>query len=413
MTVNDPILQKIARFSPQDILLADVAIHIQLSPTDYITATRHYEAMADWIDRPDSPLQGRLVEFYPQGGFSTGSTVSGHSNRAEFDLDGMAAIDWSPGVDPEYALATLHESIAAEKGSRYHDKAERKTRCTQVQYVRMHLDITPSVLILSHDPKTSFIFHSKPSDPSVPCQRLVANPYGLAEWFNARTRADAAFGTYFERASLNFAREMVALQAETAPVPEQLPAYRKSRQVICLQLIKRWRNIAYDRRHRGLRLPPSVLLTFYVGLNAGAERSLLDELIHHVECITRVIEVAAASGRLVHEQNPACPGDVLTDRWPGDTSDQLAFLDELRAFSAKLGRLKAGVPLDQMRSILEELFGEEPARDAVAAFSQRHVNDNAAGTGLYIPGRGAVPALGSAAAPSTARAIPRSTPFGD
>ena len=94
MSINDPILQQISRFSPQDVLLADVAIRIQLSPTDYITATEHYEAMAAWIDRPGSPLRGRVIEFYPQGGFSTGSTVAGHSDEAEFDLDGMAAIDW-------------------------------------------------------------------------------------------------------------------------------------------------------------------------------------------------------------------------------------------------------------------------------------------------------------------------------
>ena len=413
MAINDPILQQISRFSPQDVLLADVAIRIQLSPTDYITATEHYEAMAAWIDRPGSPLRGRVIEFYPQGGFSTGSTVAGHSDEAEFDLDGMAAIDWDQFVDPEYALGTLHNAIAAEKGSRYYDKAERKTRCTQVQYARMHLDLTPSVLITARERKTSWIFHSKPSDPSVRKTRLLANPFGLAEWFNSRTRADVAFGSFFERASLNFARETLTMHADAAPVPQQLPAYRKSRQVICLQLIKRWRNIVYDRRHRGLRLPPSVLLTFYVGLNAGAGRSLLDELIHQVESIIAVIEAAVGVGRLVQAWNPACPEDELTDRWPASPADQMIFLKELRDFSSKLGRLKAGLPLHEMSLILEGLFGEMPARDAVAAYGQRQVNDNAAGSGLYIPGRGAVPALGSLAAPSAAKAIPRSTPFGD
>ncbi len=203
------------------------------------------------------------------------------------------------------------------------------------------------------------------------------------------------------------------MHADAAPVPQQLPAYRKSRQVICLQLIKRWRNIVYDRRHRGLRLPPSVLLTFYVGLNAGAERSLLDELIHQVESIIAVIEAAVGVGRLVQAWNPACPEDELTDRWPASPADQMIFLKELRDFSSKLGRLKAGLPLHEMSLILEGLFGERPARDAVAAYGQRQVNDNAAGSGLYIPGRGAVPALGSLAAPSAAKAIPRSTPFGD
>lgn len=413
MNFDDPILQKIAQFSVQDVLLADVAVRIQLSPTEYVTATKHYEVMGEWIDRPGSPLHGLVDGFYAQGGFSTGSTIAGHNDRCDYDLDAMAVINWRPDVDPEYALATLHQAIAAEKGSRYFDKSERKTRCTQVRYTDMHLDVTPSVLLPPREPKTSFIFHSKPSDPAVLRQRLFANPYGLAEWFNARTRADTAFGAYFEQVSLNYARASAIAKADTTPVPEQLPAYHKSRQVICLQLIKRWRNIAYDRRHGDLRLPPSVLLTYYVGLHTGAERSLLDELIYQVDCIIRTIEIAADQRQRVYAHNPACEQDILTDRWPGGLDEQQVFLNELHSFAAKLLRLKQGATLDEMRKILEDLFGEKPAHDAIAALRQRHVNDNAAGTGLYIPGRGTVPALGSFAAPASAKVIPYSTPFGD
>ncbi|AWZ21116.1 hypothetical protein RTM1035_05250 [Roseovarius sp. TM1035] len=413
MSLDDPILRKIALFTPQDILLADVAVRIQLSPTEYVTATKHYEVMGEWIDRPGSPLQGMVDGFYAQGGFSTGSTIAGHDDRCDYDLDAMAVIKWDHGVDPEHALATLHHAIAGEEGSRYFDKSERKTRCTQVQYTGMHLDVTPSVLLESMEPKTSFIFHSKPSDPAVPRQRLFANPFGLAEWFNARTRADIVFGSYFERESLKYARATALAKADTTPVPDQLPAYKKSRQVICLQLIKRWRNLVYDRRHPKLRLPPSVLLTYYVGLHTGGERSLLDELTHQVNCIITTIESATALARLVYACNPTCEHDVLTDRWPGSLYDQQVFLDELREFARKLDVLKRGVSLEEMRKILEELFGEKPARDAIAALRQQHVRDNDAGTGLYIPGRGAVPALGSLAAPSSAKAIPFSTPFGD
>lgn len=71
MSLDDPILRSIARFTPQDILLADVAVRIQLSPTEYVTATKHYEVMGEWIDRPGSPLRGMVDGFYAQGGFST------------------------------------------------------------------------------------------------------------------------------------------------------------------------------------------------------------------------------------------------------------------------------------------------------------------------------------------------------
>src|SRR5690606_6873181 len=127
------------------------------------------------------------------------------------------------------------------------------------------------------------------------------------------------FGSFFEKASLDYARAQLVLQkADTAPVPAQLPAYQKSRQTICLQLIKRWRNVLYDRSYKNLRLPPSVLMTYYVGSHTGLTRSLTDELIHHVESIHAKLKVAHDIARCVHEVNPTCEEDILTDRWPGN-----------------------------------------------------------------------------------------------
>lgn len=412
-----PFHEQISQFSPLDVLLADVAIRVQLSPTEYLTAIQHYKVMADWIDRPDSPLHGLVDEFYPQGGFSTGSTVAGHSEKADFDLDAMARINWPRNIDPEMALSWLNKAIAGDYGSRYYDKTERKTRCSQVKYESMHLDVTPSVLLSEFQAKTSFIFHSKPSDPSVKKETLFANPHGLAQWFNGRTIQNIAFGTYFESLSLQYDRTVHALKADTTPVPEQLPAYKKSPQVVCLQLIKRWRNIAYDRSHRELKLPPSVLLTYFIGDQTGGIRSLTDELIHHVESIAFRIELASANAdpnaRLLDEVNPKCEQDVLTDRWPRNVEEQNVFARELRGFLSDLRRLKAGAPIAEMRRVLERLFGEKPAGGAIDALTQRHVQDNLETKSLFLPGIGALPALGSYAAPAGARPIPRSTPFGD
>jgi hypothetical protein len=81
---------------------------------------------------------------------------------------------------------------------------------------------------------------------------------------SSQTPPDQDFGTFFERRSLDYDRKRAILskRADAAPVPEQCPAYQKSRAVIALQLIKRWRNLAYDKRHKNRRLPPSVLLAF-------------------------------------------------------------------------------------------------------------------------------------------------------
>lgn len=415
MNYSDRFLRETASYSVLDIMLADIAVRIQLTPTDYQKAIDHYEAINEWIDREDSLLHGRVQLFYPQGGFMIGATTARHATDADFDIDVMAQVAWPTNVDPEFALSTMHGAIRGDRGSRYYEKTERKTRCSTVHYDGMHLDVTPAVRLIQREEKTSFIFHSKPSDPNEPKLTLYANPFGFGHWFLANTPADEIFGLYFEKASLDYDRmRLEALaKADADPVPVQMPIYRKSRAVITLQLTKRWRNLGYDRRHPKLRLPPSVLLAYYIAINANQTRTLADELIHQVECMIKALEDAERAHRTVREFNPGCVEDELTDRWPASLAEQRVFIDELRAFAVQLHRLQDGVPLPEMQRILEDLFGERPAREAVRKYTGQHVNDNNAGKGFHILRTGSIPALGSATVPAAARATPRSSPWGD
>jgi hypothetical protein len=414
MNFNDPLLRQIANYSPLDIMMADVAVRVQPTPTDYQTAVDHYAAINVWLDRTGSPLQGRVEEFYPQGSFAIGATIARHSSDSEFDIDVMAQINWPTNVDPEFALRTLHEAIASTRGTRYHDKAERKTRCSTVNYEGMHLDVTPTVRLWDRNDRTGLMFHSKPSDPSVPKHALYANPFGFAQWFAANTPADAAFGAFYERRSLEYNRVLMEFKADAAPVPDQMPVYRKSLAVIALQLIKRWRNLLYDRRYPNLRMPPSVLLAHYVALHANRSRSLADELIIQVDAMRAALRAADITGQLLYAHNVMCREDILTDRWPGNHANQRIFLKELDTFAADLRQLRdGGLSLAEMLRVLERLFGERPARGAYEDYIGQHVRDAGRSSSLHIPGRGAVPALGSLAAPATARATPAHTKFGE
>lgn len=312
MNYSDRYLRQIASYSPIDVMLADVAIRIQLSPTDYQLAVDHYHAINEWLEREDSPLKGYVRDFYTQGGFAIGATVARHSSDDEFDIDVMADLAFRADVDPEAALATLHDAIRGERGSRYYLKTDRKTRCSTVIYDGMHLDVTPTVRLTGTVEKTGFIFHSKPEDPSEPKMSLYANPDGFARWFIGQTPPDRDFGTFFERRSLDYDRERAILskRADAAPVPEQCPAYQKSPAVIALQLIKRWRNLAYDKRHKNRRLPPSVLLAFYVASHANHTTSLAEELSHQVESILAIVGEAHDRGEKVFASNPMCREDI-------------------------------------------------------------------------------------------------------
>jgi hypothetical protein len=416
MNYSDRYLRQIASYSAIDVMLADVAVRIQLSPTDYQLAVDHYHAINEWLERDHSPLKGCVRDFYAQGGFAIGATVARHSTDDEFDIDVMADITYPVDVHPEDALATLHDAIRGERGSRYHLKTDRKTRCSTVNYDGMHLDVTPTVRLADTVEKTGLIFHSKPEEPWAK-RSLFANPHGFAQWFISRTPPDEDFGMFFERRSLDYDRERAILskRADAAPVPDQCPAYQKSRAVIALQLIKRWRNLAYDKRHKNRRLPPSVLLAFYVASHANQTKSLAEELSFQVDSMLAAVRAAHEQGRNVFAGNPTCDEDILTDRWPADLSDQTVFIRELADFAVKLRRLRGDVALPEMQQILEYLFGEKPARSAVEDHVQRVGKDVGSIGSRFMPGKATIPAgvAGGAPAPSNARAAPSHRFFGD
>ncbi len=162
-------------------MLAEIALRIQLSPTDHGKAVGRYETVSDWIDRPDSPLCGLVELTYAQGSMAIDATIARCSDRDEYDIDAMAQLGLPRDTDPEIALSLLETSIRGERGSRYYNMTTRRTRCVTIEYADgMHLDVTPAILLPDLIERTSFIFHFKPEDPREPKLRLHANPYGFA-----------------------------------------------------------------------------------------------------------------------------------------------------------------------------------------------------------------------------------------
>jgi Second Messenger Oligonucleotide or Dinucleotide Synthetase domain len=389
-----------------DLLLADIAIRIQLTKTDHDKAVTRFEVMRDWIDRAGSPLQGRVALMYPQGSMAIGATIARSSDREEYDIDVIVALSIPWDSDPEAVLDALYRAIRGEPGSRYYDKTTRHTRCVCVTYEDgMHIDLTPAVLVMQREPRTSVIFHSKPEDPNVPKLRLLANPWGLAEWFTDMTPLEADFAKLYE------ARSMAYDRAPSEPVPDQQPAYRKSRALIALQLTKRWRNILFSKRDRAnLRRPPSALLSKLFADHANRTKTLSEEVEHQALQILLQLEAEARAGRLIHDVNPRCQEDVLTDRWPEDRHDQNLMIEDLRDFTAKMVLLRSdSISIDKIGTILENLFGERPARSAVNDYMFPEGRSQVEyGTGRIIR-----PTAGLAAVSSTVQPVAAHKFFGD
>ena len=398
---------------PVDALLADVAIRIQLSQTDYDRAVDRYRAIRNWIERDDSPLKDDVKLFYPQGSMAVGATIASKLGTDEFDIDVVAQLDLLENEPPKQALNLLYQAIRGEPGSRYHRMTKRKTRCITVQYEDgMHVDVTPAVRLLDTPERESVIFHQRPEEPHDSGYTRVANPYGFAEWFNDKTQPDDAFADVFEARARKYLQ--VFARADSDPIPPQEPPSRKSKAVIALQLLKRWRNVQYDARPG--RRPPSIMIAKLVADAANHTDRLSEELLHQSRHMLSVFhQQVDSSGRLLPISNPVCRRDILTDRWPESKQDQGLFIHDLDVLVENVERLVSGCDMEEMQRLMVELFGEKPAVDAFWAFNKRIGDDVRSGRSRHQPDLGGLVIPGAAAgigASSASRATPSHRFFG-
>jgi hypothetical protein len=401
---------------PVDVLLADVAIRIQLSRTDYRKAEERYETLGNWIDRRGSPLEGRVQLVYAQGSMAIGATIASRLTTDEHDVDFIAQLGLPYGTLPHVVLNLLYKSVRGEPGSLYYDMAERRNRCVTVHYAdKMHTDITPMIRLLGRPERESHLFHNKPENPAEPDQTLVANAFGFAEWFKMVTPVDHEFAVVFEKRAGEYERLMLSAKADSEEMPNQEPVYRKSKAVIVLQLMKRWRNVQFDGREA--RRLPSVMMTKLIADAANSTETLSEELLHQARSMRDELNRWHQAGLLIHVANPVCGEDVLTDRWPGSLAEQTVFMDDLDDLVAKVERLIAGCSLQEMQEIMVDLFGEAPTGEAFKAFNERTGAVIRQGSSRHIPnsGRLNLPASGiitGVAAPLVSRPTPKSTFFG-
>lgn len=406
MTYIDP-----RRVSVVDILLMYVVAKIQLTATEYRVAVSRYGTINDWLDREGSPLRGLVRLMYPQGSMATGCAISSSLDNDEYDIDIIAELAAALAhLSPREVLDLLYIAIKGERGSRYFDVTTRHTRCVTVNYSGMHLDVTPALLLPRGEDRTSHIFHSKAEEHPSRDRKIVANPWGFAEWFKRQTPAEPGGALSLAKAS------------DAVPVMDQPKLFERSLPLMALQLVKRWRNKRYDKR--GCRWPPSVFLACMVGEGSGAlmaagrsRVSLYEELRAHVDAILAELRRCQAAHRLVRRVNPACGEDVLTDRWPGGLGDQATLIADLEDFQAKLASLGTGIDLAAKTRILSDLFGERVTNLAVDAYQDRLDQEargggllHAAGTGRLLSG---APAILPARPKGGVQQAPRHTSYGD
>ena len=249
----------------------------------------------------------------------------------------------------------------------------------------MHIDFTPTIRRPGTPERESWIFHDRWGAPDEASMRLIANPYGFAKWFMERPAVDAPFAALHMARILEYERMQFA-RADTEPVPAQEPPAAKSTTTIAVQLLKRWRNVQYEPRIG--RRPPSIVIAKLVAdAPANHTNGLVEEMVIQAHRLRKIFQEAHDERALINVSNPVCAQDVLTDQWPRSLAEQETFLNDLVALVAMLQTLQAGCDLAVMKTIMKELFGEDPTTRVFSNYNQS-IGSTVKGGSRHMPKSG-------------------------
>lgn len=385
-----------------DDLLLDIATVIELSDRDRRVADRRYRLLKEHIERKGSPLAPYLNDtesrIYPQGSIAIGTTIVSGTEDDRFDLDALVELKVPSTWSPEQVLDLLWESLKDFPDAQ---KVTRCTRCVQIQFAFMHMDV--AVLHPQQRPqieRAGEIFHSPDKGESY---RVPANPYGFSWWFrqNIHSGSEQFMKSLALRRSTSsidrLSNDLLLKAIEQEDLPPILPPRLDSEKIVALKLLKRYLNLRYEGRD--LKKPPSVFIS---KLTADAKDSLYG-LCAQLEALTLYIKNEMRrhilEDQFPDERNPTYPPDRINDRWPRTKEDLIVLEKDMSYLAAELERAKMA-EFSDITKIISGIFGESITKRSVEKFLNR-AEKTGVGHGIqYEKGTGTVVRKESVVAPA-------------
>jgi hypothetical protein len=200
-----------------------------------------------------------------------------------------------------------------------------------------------------------------------------SNPEGYILWFRNRC----------------FTRRRLLLE-KAKPVPSQQAVHEKEPLQLAVQLLKRWRDLAFEDQ---CLAPISVVLTTLAATYYQGEDSVSDALSTILAGIANAIACADLNGERIVVCNPSNPREDFGERWDANPAAYSAFRGGIRKLQKEWAVIVTRGR--EANKELERLFGEY-VRTALLKRTLRLQEARRAGV-LAVGSTGTITGLGSGA----------------
>ena len=371
MTVHDK------RFATtHDDVLEAMAEALDIPPSKFEEAKNRYEAIGNWLDRPESTIAEYDPAISPQGSFLLGTVTRPFTDAEEYDVDLVCRLEASKA---RFTQKSLKEAVGYEVAlyAQAHSMSdpEEHRRCWRLNYAagaQFHMDILPA-LPDAHRYQTKLFeqgYRALAQDGALSGHAIAitdttqphydqptedwpqSNPTGFAAWFRGRMQV-----------RLTEAKRALAQRERITASVDDIPDYKvKTPLQRSIQLLKRHRDCMFadDCEHK----PISIIITTLAAHAYNEEATISTALQSILTGMDRYIE---DRGGIAWVVNPVNPAENFADKWAEERKKRDNFyrwLDQARQDFALYLRANT---FDKMPELLREHLGAKLVDRTIAA----------------------------------------------
>lgn len=258
----------------EDVL--ELVSKLDISPSMFEAAKERYTNLGRYLQQKDSSYN-----IYPQGSFALGTVTRPINKPNSFDLDFIVEnMKTKNTITPKEAKLEIKSLLVTNEIYKNRlDPVEYDKCWTLIYNDEFSMDIVPSV--------PSDIYNT--FDTSIEITNKVGDKY---EWFNSNPKLyiewfndiNDLFKIYSRENQRNRIFKETSFYSSIEEIPEELIRSSLQRTI---QIIKRHRDIYYDRRKKTHKKPTSAILTT---LSAQIAQKEINKSIGVFELLTKIVE---------------------------------------------------------------------------------------------------------------------------
>jgi len=299
----------------RDQILEQVAVSLDISPSDFERARKRYTAARNWLENGNY-ISGKSVDIYLQGSFRLGTVVRPYRNKddADYDIDQVCEINGNDTSAKDLKHDVGNRLKAHGDYSRMLDDEGR--RCWTLRYASaestpgFHLDVLPSQknvfsgtnIRITHRGSQNYVWRE-------------SNPRGYYLWFKSKNPIDDAF---FHEKRAAILKRAEGVYARVEDIPKELVRTPLQRAV---QILKRHRDVQFDGKPNR---PISIIITT-ICAHLYHQGSIDDTITRFISYVKDRLET------VVGGRNPSPDGilDYNNGKWQilNPTNDRENFAD--------------------------------------------------------------------------------------